>query len=175
MFSRFTFKPFRRFSTNERIPFARSAIDRSVLTIIKGFATFKSSVLLKASAKQMVASFPTTCKQTCINASACVGFIFHGIIDEPTSFSGSFNSPKPALGPLPIQRISFAIFRSERARRRSSPARAACFPTPFPTTLLMNRVMRTAHASYQRVRAYYVLDTGHDLRSAHGKLMEIRF
>lgn len=41
---------------------------------------------------------------------------FPGIIDEPGSFSGKFNSPNPDLGPLPKNLISFAIFINEQAK-----------------------------------------------------------
>jgi len=41
--------------------------------------------------------------------SLCVGFTFPGIIELPGSFSGRDNSPKPHLGPLPRNLMSFAI------------------------------------------------------------------
>ena len=48
--------------------------------------------------------------QTIVTASHWVGLTFPGIIDEPGSFSGSVNSPYPALGPEPKNLISFEIF-----------------------------------------------------------------
>ena len=47
-------------------------------------------------------------------ASICVGFIFPGIIDDPGSFSGRINSPKPDLGPDPKKRISFEILNKAK-------------------------------------------------------------
>jgi hypothetical protein len=37
------------------------------------------------------------------------------MMDEPGSFSGKDNSPKPDLGPLPKNLISLAIFIKEQA------------------------------------------------------------
>ena len=54
-------------------------------------------------------------------ASHWVGLTFPGIIDEPGSFSGNINSPKPQRGPLPKNRISLAIFINEQARVFNAP------------------------------------------------------
>jgi hypothetical protein len=43
---------------------------------------------------------PNTCAQTIVIASDCVGLIFPGMIDEPGSFSGIFNSAMPPRGPI---------------------------------------------------------------------------
>ncbi len=67
-------------------------------------------------------------------ASLWVGFTFPGIILEPGSFSGIYNSPKPQRGPLANQRISLAIlfrlvasvFKAPDANTAASrPARAS--------------------------------------------------
>ena len=63
-------------------------------------------------------SFPITCMQTIIIASSCVGFTFPGIIEDPGSFAGRLSSCKPARGPDPNHRISFAIFISATASDR---------------------------------------------------------
>ena len=44
-----------------------------------------------------------------------MGFTLPGIIDDPGSFSGNYNSPNPLLGPLPKNLISFAILCKELA------------------------------------------------------------
>ena len=61
-------------------------------------------------------SAPIICVQTIVIASAWVGLTLPGIIDEPGSFSGKDNSPKPQRGPDPIQRRSFAIFINAQAK-----------------------------------------------------------
>src|SRR5947209_18299809 len=53
-----------------------------------------------------------------VSASHCVGLTLPGMIEEPGSFSGIFNSPIPALGPEAYQRTSLAIFISAPARVR---------------------------------------------------------
>ena len=69
-------------------------------------------------------SLPITWTQTIVIASLCVGFTLPGMIDEPGSFSGRINSPSPARGPDPIQRMSLAIFISETASVLSAPEAA---------------------------------------------------
>src|SRR6185436_20995776 len=56
-----------------------------------------------------------TCTATIVNASLCVGFTLPGMIDDPGSFSGRTNSPKPQRGPDASQRTSFAIFINDAA------------------------------------------------------------
>jgi len=43
-------------------------------------------------------------------ASHYVGLTFPGMIEDPGSFSGRFNSPNPLLGPDPKNLISLAIY-----------------------------------------------------------------
>src|SRR5947199_571176 len=69
----------------------------------------------------MAASLPYTCTATIVTASHCVGFTLPGMIDEPGSFSGSVNSPRPQRGPDANQRMSLAIFMSEQASVLSAP------------------------------------------------------
>jgi hypothetical protein len=45
---------------------------------------------------------------TIVIASDWVGLILPGMMDEPGSFSGIFNSPIPALGPIEYMRTSLA-------------------------------------------------------------------
>ena len=56
-----------------------------------------------------------------VSASLWVGFTLPGMIDEPGSFSGSRSSPRPARGPDPSQRMSFAIFMRLVASVLSAP------------------------------------------------------
>src|SRR5437867_6558026 len=62
-----------------------------------------------------------TCTETMVRASACVGFTFPGMMEEPGSFSGSVSSPRPQRGPEASQRTSLAIFMSEAASVFSAP------------------------------------------------------
>src|SRR5476649_1836974 len=48
-------------------------------------------------------------------ASAWVGFTLPGMMEEPGSFAGKINSPKPQRGPEPSQRTSLAIFINAQA------------------------------------------------------------
>lgn len=45
-----------------------------------------------------------------VKASHCVGLTLPGMMLDPGSFSGKINYPRPLLGPLPKNLISFAIF-----------------------------------------------------------------
>jgi hypothetical protein len=54
-------------------------------------------------------------------ASACVGFTFPGMIDDPGSFAGKIISPNPHRGPEPKKRISFAIFIRATAKTFKKP------------------------------------------------------
>ena len=56
-----------------------------------------------------------TFAQTIVRASACVGFIFPGIIELPGSFAGNIISPIPDLGPEDNILISFPILFSTTA------------------------------------------------------------
>src|SRR5579862_8660999 len=88
--------------------------------MITGLNTFNSKLPCE-SAKPMAASFPITCTQTIVIASDCVGLTLPGIIEEPGSFAGKINSPKPQRGPDPSQRISFAIFIKAQAKVFNAP------------------------------------------------------
>ena len=96
-----------------------------------GMATF-SSKDPDAPAHAMVASLPMTRAQTMSVASGTTGFTLPGMIDEPGCRSGMCSSPRPVLGPDPIQRMSLLIFVSETAIVRrapdasTSPSRLAC-------------------------------------------------
>ena len=89
-------------------------IDCNVLNAIKGLKVFNSK-LPSEPAKLIDVLFPITCTHTMLNASICVGLIFPGIIDEPGSFSGKLNSPKPDLGPEANNLISLIILRIDTA------------------------------------------------------------
>ena len=80
-----------------------------------------SSKLPWVPAAAIAVSLPITCRQTIVIASDWVGLTLPGMIDEPGSFSGRRNSPRPQRGPEPIQRMSLAIFISEQASVRSAP------------------------------------------------------
>lgn len=49
------------------------------------------------------------------------GTHFPGIMDDPGSFSGNSNSPRPHRGPDPRYRISLAIFMNDTAMVLSAP------------------------------------------------------
>ncbi len=51
------------------------------------------------------------------------GLTLPGMIDEPGSFSGKINSPKPQRGPEASQRTSFAIFINDAASVLNAPLR----------------------------------------------------
>ena len=76
-------------------------------------------------------SFPITCAATCVTTSGITGLTLPGMIELPFWSSGKRNSARPARGPEPISRMSFAIFVSETATTLSppeastSPSRAA--------------------------------------------------
>ena len=83
--------------------------DCMTFLIIKGLKTFNSKCPL-APPTVTATLLPITCAQTIVIASHCVGFTLPGMIEEPGSFSGKLNSPKPDLGPEPKNLISFATF-----------------------------------------------------------------
>src|SRR5260370_15324607 len=56
-----------------------------------------------------------------VTASHCVGLTLPGMIDEPGSFSGRINSPRPERGPDPNRRISFAILNRPVATQLIAP------------------------------------------------------
>ena len=77
-------------------------------------------------------SLPITCAATCVTTSGMTGFTLPGMIELPFWSSGRKISARPARGPEPIRRRSFAIFVSETATTLSAPeastrpSRAAC-------------------------------------------------
>ena len=78
------------------------------------------------------ASFPITCAATWVTTSGITGLTLPGMIELPFCSSGSEISARPARGPEPRKRRSFAIFVSETATVLSAPeastrpSRAAC-------------------------------------------------
>ena len=75
----------------------------------------------RSSAIVMAVSLPKTWTATIVIASHWVGLTLPGMMDEPGSFSGNVNSPKPQRGPDANQRMSLAIFVSEAASVLSTP------------------------------------------------------
>ena len=116
----FATMPFTQFLLNEREASARRRIDWSRLRIITGLKTFNSKCPLDP-ATLIATLLPMTCAQTMVMASHCVGLTLPGMMDEPGSFSGNDNSPRPQRGPEPRNRISFAIFISETATVFNAP------------------------------------------------------
>src|SRR3954470_514404 len=99
-----------------------SAITRDVLAIrrmdssrfaaITGMPTFSSKAPLVED-RAMVVSLPMTWAATMMAASQMTGLTLPGMIDEPGCRSGMAISPRPVLGPEPIQRRSLLIFMIE--------------------------------------------------------------
>ena len=85
-----------------------------------------------APAQATVASLPITRAHTMSTASGTTGLTLPGMIDDPGWRSGSAISPRPVLGPEPIQRRSLQILVRLTAMVRSapetstSPSRADC-------------------------------------------------
>ena len=79
----------------------------------------------------IAASFPITCAATWVTTSGMTGLTLPGMIELPFWSSGSAISARPARGPDPISRMSFAILVSETAttfiaaEASTSPSRAA--------------------------------------------------
>ena len=67
------------------------------------------------------ASLPITCAATWVTTSGMTGLTLPGMIDEPFWSSGRKISARPARGPEPMKRRSFAIFVSETATVFSAP------------------------------------------------------
>src|SRR5690606_29745865 len=74
-----------------------------------------------APAMLIVTSLPITCATTMVIASDWVGLTLPGMIDEPGSFSGIVNSPRPQRGPDANQRTSLAILFKLPASVLSAP------------------------------------------------------
>jgi hypothetical protein len=88
--------------------FVNSRIDSRRLCAITGIITLSSKFPF-APAQVIVVSLPITCAQTIIIASHITGFTLPGMIELPGCVAGSWISPIPHRGPLPSQRMSFAI------------------------------------------------------------------
>src|SRR5437762_171689 len=123
--------PSTHFSASSREAAERSLIESSRFRAIRGTNTFSS----KWPCMPPIAiawSLPITCAATCVTTSGITGFTLPGMIDEPFCSSGRKISARPARGPEPRKRRSFAIFVSETATTFSapdastSPSRAAC-------------------------------------------------
>ena len=71
--------------------------------------------------KATVASLPITRATTMVRLSTMTGFTLPGMIEEPGCVSGSASSAIPARGPIPMSRMSDAIFHSPSAIARSPP------------------------------------------------------
>ena len=56
-----------------------------------------------------------------VSASTCVGFTLPGIIEDPGSFAGIFNSPYPPRGPEAKKRMSLPIFIKSAAKDFKAP------------------------------------------------------
>ena len=56
--------------------------------------------------------------------SMITGFTLPGMMLEPGCVSGSRSSPRPAMGPVPISRMSEPIFQRLVAMVRSAPCAA---------------------------------------------------
>ena len=69
----------------------------------------------------IAASLPMTWADTWQMTSGMTGLTLPGMIDEPFCSSGRNSSARPARGPDPIQRRSFAIFVSDTATTLSAP------------------------------------------------------
>src|SRR5205085_6063231 len=72
-------------------------------------------------ASVIVVWLPNTWQQTMVIASHWVGLTLPGMIEEPGSFSGRINSPRPERGPDPIRRTSLAILNSAVATDANAP------------------------------------------------------
>ncbi len=92
-------------------------------SIITGMATFSSNSEPMPPSAEVVTtvSFPSTRQATCIADSQMTGFTLPGMIEEPGCVAGSVSSKMLQRGPLPSQRMSFAILVSETAIVFSSP------------------------------------------------------
>jgi hypothetical protein len=95
--------------------------------MITGLNTFSSKAPWEA-ANPIAASFPITCAQTMVMASHWVGFTFPGMMLEPGSFSGRFNSPSPHRGPDARKRTSFAILNRSAAAAFNAPLKRTTGP-----------------------------------------------
>ena len=107
-------------SRNERQPSVSNSIAWSRSSAMSGLKTL-SSKLPWLPANVMAVSYAKTWTQTIVSISLWVGFTLPGMIEEPGSFSGRRNSPRPARGPEPSQRTSLATFMRLVASVLSAP------------------------------------------------------
>lgn len=71
-----------------------------------------------------------------------MGLTLPGIIDDPGSFSGKDNSPKPDLGPLPKNLISFAILCKETAKVFKAPDKLIKASLAYKASNLLGAVVK---------------------------------
>lgn len=102
------YKSYKQWSTKLSIPSLNNSILSIIFFITNGLYTFNSKCPLLF-ANYIATSLPITYPHNIVNASHYVGLTLPGIIDEPGSFSGNYNSPNPDLGPEPKNLISLAI------------------------------------------------------------------
>ena len=96
-------------SASARLAFASSETLCTRLYPITGSMTFNWK-LPDCPATVMVVSLPVTWAQTIATDSGITGFTLPGMMLEPGCSATSEISPRPASGPLFIQRRSLAIF-----------------------------------------------------------------
>ena len=107
-------------SANPEIVPDKTFADSKKAAIITGLKTFISKLPWDA-AIVIVVSLPKTLTHAIVTASAWVGLTLPGMIEEPGSFAGKLSSPKPALGPEPKKRISWAILNMSAAKAFKAP------------------------------------------------------
>lgn len=105
--SRFGTMPWTQFFVNTEAESPNSLADLKVLATMTGLNTFSSKWPLLPPI-DVATLLPITWQHTIVIASHCVGFTLPGMMELPGSFSGSDNSPRPHLGPLPRNLMSFA-------------------------------------------------------------------
>src|SRR5512146_551130 len=112
MRSRFTVNPATALSAKSLAALPRIVMDWRRLWAITGNITFSSKFPCWF-AMVIAASFPVTWADTIIIISHITGFTLPGMMLEPGWSAGRAISPRPAIGPLFIQRRSFAIFKND--------------------------------------------------------------
>src|SRR6202521_5277597 len=106
--SSFASIPITHFSQNASTTLVRSRMLSRRLCAITGIITFNSKFPF-APDQVMQVSLPMTCAQTIMSDSHMTGFTLPGMIELPGCVAGRRISPMPQRGPLPSQRMSFAI------------------------------------------------------------------
>src|SRR4029453_17666520 len=105
-------------SAMTRLVLASRRMDSSRLAAMTGMPTLSSKAPLVPD-QAMAVSLPITWAHTMMDASQITGLTLPGMIEEPGCRSGIAISPRPVLGPEPIQRRSLLIFMKEIAMLRS--------------------------------------------------------